>query len=104
MLISFPIKASIVSIHDVDSRANAKTAAVALLTADPQCNINYVIFIDGYGDSSTAYKSMNALLKLDLIFSKGKRELGEVKLEAFNENFIVSRRLLYCVDTLVIIS
>eukprot|EP00795_Rhopilema_esculentum_P001334 gene1334-15732_t len=95
-------KASIVSIHDVDSRANAKTAAVALLTADPQCNINYVIFINGYADSSTAYKSMNALLKLDLVFNKGKGELGEVKLEAFNENFIARGSLVNPSDDFLI--
>ena len=82
----FPL-GSIISIH---GEMSSKIGASAILSADELCNIHYVIYMSGYGDSSSAYKTINNALKLDGVFDGGRRRSRGISLAGFNQNYIVS--------------
>lgn len=89
---------SILSIHGINGEMSSKIGASAILSADELCNIHYVIYISGYGDSSSAYKTINSVLKLDGVFDRGRRSSRGIALAGFNRNYIVSnfvRKLRY---------
>lgn len=95
-------RASIISIHDVDTKASSKTSAAVVISADSNCNVHYVLFISGYGESSTAYKLVYAFLRLDGIFTKGRKESTEIKLNSFNENYITRGSIMAPSEDLLI--
>ena len=85
----FP-QGSILSIHGINGEMSSQIGASAIFSADELCNIHYAIYISGYGDSSSAYKTINSVLKLDGAFDRGRRRSRGITLAGFNRNYIVS--------------
>eukprot|EP00794_Sanderia_malayensis_P018632 gene18632-20514_t len=79
-------KGSILSVHDVSHSVKTKLSATALLTADANCNLHYIITIGGYGESSSAYRMIEGKLTLDAAYSR--RRSKTIKLADFNKNYI----------------
>ena len=73
----------------MDTKATSKTSAAAVVSADSDCNIHYLMDLSGYSETSTAYKLTYAKLRLDGMFNKARRTATEIRMGPFNENFIV---------------
>jgi len=95
-------QASIVSIHDVDTKAASKVSAVAVFSTDSNCNIHYVIDLGGYSETSTAHQLIYAVLRLDGMYNGGKTESTDTKMVPFNKNYLACGSIMNPSEELLI--